>query len=437
MQKLDINNFGPIPYCSLELKDFMIFIGEQATGKSTICKCVYFFRLVRDEIKRDLHDIISNGLVEGKDFSLAINNRLRFVFNSMFGFTKLQNSFSLQFTYKESISLAIAKSESIKLIKFAFSMSLKDKIKELESFADSEYKILASLDNSQAYYLQLEKNKIFQSIDIMVNDLFNDAHEIFYIPSGRGLISLLTEQQMNIDLKNMDYITSNFLKLIQSNRPSFDVGLNEFIQSDYMLSKSQIINKKRRIDHDIKSILKGEYCYKDDKEYILINEKNYLPINYVSSGQQEIVWILNLLSLWMLENKQIFVVIEEPEAHLYPATQKSIIDYIALFANSNSNQVMITTHSPYILTAANNLLYAGRVGSSNKEVDKVIEEAKWLKIDSFGAFMVGKSHENYIQSIIDDELEEIAAEEIDNVSGDISKTYSAIYNLGVKNEFTK
>jgi predicted ATPase len=51
-------------------------------------------------------------------------------------------------------------------------------------------------------------------------------------------------------------------------------------------------------------------------------------------------------------------VVEEPEAYLFPVAQKQIIDLIALLANQNENQVIVTTHSPYILSSFNNLLYA-------------------------------------------------------------------------------
>ena len=34
MQKLEINNFGPIDHCSIQVNDFMVFIGPQSSGKS-------------------------------------------------------------------------------------------------------------------------------------------------------------------------------------------------------------------------------------------------------------------------------------------------------------------------------------------------------------------------------------------------------------------
>jgi predicted ATPase len=44
MQRIVIKNFGPIKDVDIPIHDFMIFIGPQASGKSTIAKAIYFFR---------------------------------------------------------------------------------------------------------------------------------------------------------------------------------------------------------------------------------------------------------------------------------------------------------------------------------------------------------------------------------------------------------
>ncbi|MBK8562198.1 MAG: AAA family ATPase [Saprospiraceae bacterium] len=51
MQKLIVRNFGPIRELDLDIKDLSLFIGEQATGKSTVAKLIYFFKkVVKDEL---------------------------------------------------------------------------------------------------------------------------------------------------------------------------------------------------------------------------------------------------------------------------------------------------------------------------------------------------------------------------------------------------
>jgi len=50
MQKIVIKNFGAIPDAEIEIKNILILIGEQASGKSTIAKLIYFFKSIRDEL---------------------------------------------------------------------------------------------------------------------------------------------------------------------------------------------------------------------------------------------------------------------------------------------------------------------------------------------------------------------------------------------------
>ena len=43
MKKIEIKNFGPVKEATIDLdKNIQIFIGPQASGKSTICKVIYF-----------------------------------------------------------------------------------------------------------------------------------------------------------------------------------------------------------------------------------------------------------------------------------------------------------------------------------------------------------------------------------------------------------
>lgn len=45
MHKVYISNFGPVKEAEINLeKQMQVLIGTQASGKSTVCKVVYFFR---------------------------------------------------------------------------------------------------------------------------------------------------------------------------------------------------------------------------------------------------------------------------------------------------------------------------------------------------------------------------------------------------------
>jgi predicted ATPase len=64
MQKVIIKDFGPIKDVSLEIKDLMVFVGPQASGKSTIAKVIFFFKSLRDDLIKYLSDSIDTNFFD-------------------------------------------------------------------------------------------------------------------------------------------------------------------------------------------------------------------------------------------------------------------------------------------------------------------------------------------------------------------------------------
>ena len=183
----------------------------------------------------------------------------------------------------------------------------------------------------------------------------------------------------------------------------------------------------------LKKILKGEYRFNGDidKERIYFKNNQYVKLQYASSGQQESVWILLLIFRYILDGTSVFMVFEEPEAHLYPETQSDIVELIGLLANVYNNQIIITTHSPYILSAFNNLLYASQVGKNKigdekEAVESIVNSKSWIDPDRISAYFIS---ENGYESIIDEELKLIQAEKIDSASSIINDKFNDLFNL--------
>ncbi|MFN4842871.1 MAG: AAA family ATPase, partial [Dolichospermum sp.] len=96
MQKIIINNFGAIKYAEIEVKKILVLIGEQASGKSTIAKLIYFFKSLRDDLfsqiyqdtQKDYFDITS-------DLIFPIREK----FYDFFGSTLHLPNFEIKFYY--------------------------------------------------------------------------------------------------------------------------------------------------------------------------------------------------------------------------------------------------------------------------------------------------------------------------------------------------
>ena len=171
-----------------------------------------------------------------------------------------------------------------------------------------------------------------------------------------------------------------------------------------------------------KEIMKSTYRYVDGEERLYLSDDRYVKINLASSGQQEVVWVFNLLFYYLSEEKKIFLIIEEPESHLYPESQRRISETLSLVADSG-NSVLVTTHSPYVLGTFNYLLMAGQVAESyQKEVSKKLRKRLWLKAENTNASYIrngelanGISDEDNLR-LIKNELIDGASVEINDIS---------------------
>lgn len=178
------------------------------------------------------------------------------------------------------------------------------------------------------------------------------------------------------------------------------------------------------------STLRGTYRYTGGEERIVLDTGNYVKIIFSSSGQQESVWILNLLFYYLLQDKQILFIIEEPESHLFPESQKYITELISLVFNQG-HSMAATTHSPYVLGTMNNLLYAHLLSSKSKaSVDAIVSKALWLSSKNFDSWFVKNGT---LESCIDSEIKLIQNEKIDEISKVINQDFDRLFDISLLN----
>ena len=160
-----------------------------------------------------------------------------------------------------------------------------------------------------------------------------------------------------------------------------------------------------------------------------------------SSGQQEVIRIIQDIFVCILERSKMLRIVEEPEAHLFPVAQKSLIELLALMVNQNDdNQLIITTHSPYVLTVFNNLLFAQRVVDKNPsaeaEVAELIPKEFWLKAKDFSAYSLNNSsihkEPEYCESIFNNQTGAIQQNYLDKVSETLGGDFNYLYRLYTK-----
>ena len=93
--------------------------------------------------------------------------------------------------------------------------------------------------------------------------------------------------------------------------------------------------------------------------------------------------------------------------------------------------MLVTTHSPYVLGALNNLLYANRISLIDaSKVDEVISKMLWLQGEKFSAWFV---KDGKIENCIDEEIEMIQNQKIDEISKVINSDFDKIFDIQINN----
>ncbi|HIV23724.1 MAG TPA: AAA family ATPase [Candidatus Merdiplasma excrementigallinarum] len=430
MQKILIHKLGPVEHCELEISDFTVFTGPQASGKSTIAKSVFFFKNIKNILMEQFRKQQFLQVSEADDtinlsFKKRIERSIRSNFLQIFGTTwHMDETMQLAFYYAENTFMKVSLRENMaapNYIWIEFSDNLNQFIKELEKKSQRDFG-MASHD-------------VLYAVREELHDFFEDSAEIIYIPAGRSMITLLGTQLNYIyssmddaQKRNLDYCTQNYLERILQLKPEFSFGLDQMIQNAIHLTDTKVDRQQMlELSELMKAILQGEYRNIEGEERLQVSENKYVKINFASSGQQEVVWILNVVFYYLLYNQKAFFIIEEPESHLFPNAQKLIAEFISM-AQNGKNQIFITTHSPYILGSINNMLYADKIAKyvDQSKLEKIISRNKWMKFSDFAAYYI---KDGEIISCSDQKFQSIENEVIDGASEDINRDFEKMVLL--------
>ncbi len=447
MKKIYISQFMAIQEAEIEINKALLLIGEQASGKSTIAKLIYFFK----SLPQDLLYLIYENIDSTKNLEALFRQEVQNKFYNFFGSTRHLPDFQIKYFYSSDkyIELSLHPDKSLKfflaksLYQSTFYKDVPPLTQALKKF--SSKKDIFELREFQAAVKKLER---------FINNLFEEPHTPLFIPAGRNITVNYPEQfkldfygNLRGDLARGENAATGFqsadLYLMIKFLEHTERVKDRFSRNDFSGLIEEKLTRGDEVDkallllasEKVGQILKGEYRQDQFGEKIFYNAQGYVNLDQASSGQQEAIRILQDIFLILLDKNSAFRVIEEPEAHLYPVAQKQLIEMVALMLNNSNSQVVITTHSPYILSIFNNLLFAVRVFSRNKSlsarINPIIPEACWLNPDEFSVYFL---KDGCCKSIFDAQTGLIGQNYLDEISEALGDEFDALYTL-YKNTF--
>ena len=393
--KLTVKNFGPIAEAkNIEVSPMTIFVGPSNTGKSYLAMLIYsiyiafhtayqrgyFSGLFSEEERMNFIQRLLNVDKYFSDWVKIVCTEWRVQFIRCFGeegqkmLEDGDGRFSVTVRYlKVFLDLTSPENSRLKL-----KMPEKESInKSLSSKYSESLKEQGSVDVDNCISLLHEKAQIptqFRMLHYM------PAIRGGIMQSHRTLVSALIERapmaglsrSPNISLFNG--VLSDFMQKLINIRGSKTDGL---LRRRPQRRDKDTSEEMEKISDDIENrILSGkiniqesEVGYPDFRYKFKINGKEHdVPLMSASSSVSELAPI-SLFIRHYLDAGDLFI-LEEPEAHLHPASQRDISDMLVQLVNAGVN-VLITTHSDNILEQVSNFIYAADLPDSKKtQLDK-------------------------------------------------------------------
>ena len=401
MTHITIKNVGPIKDVSFDLNKINVFMGPQSSGKSTIAKIVSYCSWFE------------------KNKILHISDQTNF-FEELIAFHNLED------TYFSDDSEILYKSDNCRLdFKWKWKEDDKNTV-DIHLYEGNVFK------NRKISYIPAERNfvtlqglgKYNETRDNILNFMYdwflakkelnkNNSYSMplpglgevsFYYDKENDIDKIVLESDRNIKLNHassglrscipliivFNYIVTNIHNSKRTKTPFEIIDFEEKIQ--YLSTESP------EMTEEIKENMITLKSKIDDMAIILERLQNPEELSgALTKIQEQVANILGYYSDYFYSQ----VIIEEPELNLFPKTQQELIYYMLEVLNKDEkdHQLILTTHSPFILFAINNCMMGGLVGKiiPKEEAETLPSHNSWIDPSKVSIYEIHNGEINRIQ----------------------------------------
>ena len=337
VKKITIKNFRCVKEQSFEAKDLSMFIGDNATGKTSILEAVNFALSPHFPSGRIKH----SDFRDGGDDSITIDLEFDSEFTAGLpdGYARQEvscNGIHLEVKRRERAGPGKAFSDIATLTHHVVPSRRRDNEKGWEQERKGG-RTLFKFDERRLSVSQVELEGLPRS---------------FYFQKSRGR---QLQRGFNSSISSvLEDFNWRFSKSVRgdeegkffSEKDEFEEKILSRVEGTEGKSLGTLNGKLRRFgipEVDLSFIDRGAPF---DGAFLSRKlERLDLPVTSLGSGIEMIVSLLFLETLASLSKERITVLIDEPELHLHPSLQEKFSRYLIEF--SEKNQVFISTHSPY------------------------------------------------------------------------------------------
>ncbi len=435
MRKLTVKNFSVIKDAELEFGKITVLIGPQASGKSLLCKLAYF--LTNQTIDTAVESVTNKESLT--EFRLKLSRKFIAWF-PMETWEELgaRAKFESGEFFAEVTKPHMTGSSTIDL---EFSQEFEDMFLQLRDLPEDVGGLSSDFAADRREQIRGRFNLL------LTNPYFVDkfVNQSLYIPASRAFFANPSLGFSALQNPDIDPVVREFApKIVWGDawRPNPVIG-------------NEGLRRLDQIRQEIVAIAGGSIVGRNtNARFRRLLDDREIPLTLLSSGTQELLPLLNVLeqmatrqrdrilfprsnSLPGMEGHIViskgWIYLEEPETSVFPSTQ---YDLVRLFAHLSNERILdfswvITTHSPYILSAFNNLLEAWQVGHMNSEradqTRKIIDEKYWVNPEEFRAYAI---EDGVLTTIMAKDTGLISSNYLDSVSETIGAEFDELLRIG-------
>jgi len=181
------------------------------------------------------------------------------------------------------------------------------------------------------------------------------------------------------------------------------------------------------------------YVKQDNRNMISLRDKDkLLPLSASSSGLQSAIPMLVIVDYAIKTGVFNSFVIEEPEQNLFPENQREILNFISSrMAGKDDRQVVLTTHSPYMLSCLNVLMLAYKLHDHEEfreQVEEIVNPECMVNPANVAAYSLNPNDEDgiYCKSLISEKTGMVSVNELDTASMFIGEDFDKLYRLFIE-----
>ncbi len=407
MRRLIVENIGPILHADIDLQRVNVFVGPQGAGKSTLAKILSFCTWLE---KHGLDDDVFLDAVS----HLKKYHRLDGFFSP--GSKIYYQGYDIIYTFGWEENVIPVPDD------FAVTNTLKSNNKEIVFFSVSKSV------NPKVMYIPAERNFVAVVPNLQSYQEDADSLQGFVVDWYNAKRRYTTKTALNILNLGISFFSDD--KTLDSVRLSDGSVLPLSASASGFQSVIPLLIVVDWLSNGI---------YKVDKPFSPIEHEKILATLEDFRPEQSSEEFLQLKKrlIGFIEGKiysHTQFIVEEPEQNLFPKTQKDLVYHLVSSLDHGKNHhLALTTHSPYILSALNNLLYAHKVAGMGKteQVGRVVEPSSWLDYNQTRAYYVS---DGTAKSIMDSATGMICAEAIDTISDTLNKEFEDLLDIEFRHD---